>query len=579
MALITGTRFGSYEILSVLGVGGMGEVYRARDMQLNRDVAIKVLLNLSTDAQRLHRFEQEAQATAALNHPNILAIYHMGRYENAPYIVSELLEGETLRTLLKRNPLPVRKAVEYGIQFAHGLEAAHERGIVHRDLKPENLFITKDGRLKILDFGLAKLTQPLQSSEFGPGTLISGGTEPGVVMGTVGYMSPEQVRGESSDHRTDIFAFGVVLYEMLTGKRAFQKPTATETMTAILNEDPINVVDLVPNLPLGLQRIVHRCLEKGLEQRFQSAADLAFALETTVESSLSGQRPIIVPPPPETKTKNWLVPALAVLLILGLAGGVFLEWPKIRAHLAATQTPAEANSTLTPAPSKDAKAVGTASAIPTPPTPVVPAAPHQLTIPDTSAYNWFDSTSKQALVWYSTSADGSFRYFDGPGNDPQTGQTLTPVTPDFVASLHPPKPVPVAPSPKQKVASSTIAPKAKDKPVSDSATDSLQQDAQREALAQDAQNSLTSRNYRAALDTCAKVLGAAPGSQPCTAIRQHASIKLAEQYVNEASNYWEQGQFDQALKNADQALELDPANQKAAKLRQLALHMQTKPPK
>ena len=247
MAILTGTRFGSYEILSLIGAGGMGEVYRARDLQLNREVAVKVLLNLSTDPHRLQRFEQEARAAAALNHPNILAVYHMGRYEGAPYLVSELLSGENLRQIVKRGPLPVRKVIEYGVQIAHGLQAAHDRGIVHRDLKPENLFLTKESRVKILDFGLAKLTQPVQTSEYGPGT-IGGLTEPGVVMGTVGYMSPEQVRGESTDHRTDIFAFGAVLYEMLTGKRAFQRSNATETQAAILREDPTNILDLVPNL-------------------------------------------------------------------------------------------------------------------------------------------------------------------------------------------------------------------------------------------------------------------------------------------------------------------------------------------
>src|SRR5713226_1585827 len=257
MSLSFGTRLGPYEVLALLGAGGMGEVYRARDSQLGRDVAIKVLANLASDPERLRRFEQEARAAAALNHPNILAVYQLGVHQGAPYLVSELLEGETLREQIKRGRIPVRKAIDYGVQIARGLDAAHQKGIVHRDLKPENLFITRDERVKILDFGLAKLTQPLQPSEYGTST-VSTGTEPGVVMGTVGYMSPEQVRGDSSDHRTDIFALGAVLYEMLAGKRAFQKPTATETMTAILKEDPPNILDLVPNLPLGLQRILQR---------------------------------------------------------------------------------------------------------------------------------------------------------------------------------------------------------------------------------------------------------------------------------------------------------------------------------
>ena len=176
MAILTGTRFGSYEILSLIGVGGMGEVYRARDLHLNRDVAVKVLLNLSTDPQRLHRFGQEARAAGALNHPNILAVFHMGTYEGAPYLVSELLQGETLRQVLKRGPLSIRKVIDYGVQIAHGLEAAQQKGIVHRDLKPENLFLTRDGRIKILDFGLAKLTQPLQPSEYGTSTILRGRT-------------------------------------------------------------------------------------------------------------------------------------------------------------------------------------------------------------------------------------------------------------------------------------------------------------------------------------------------------------------------------------------------------------------
>ena len=222
MALIPGTRLGSYEILALLGAGGMGEVYRAHDSQLHRDVAVKVLANLSSDLDRLRRFEQEARAAAALNHPNILAVYQLGTHDGAPYLISELLEGETLRGQVSRSRLSMRKAVDYAVQIARGLAAAHEKGIVHRDLKPENVFVTRDGRVKILDFGLAKLFQPQEPSASGVSTLTEG-TDPGVVLGTIGYMSPEQVRGERSDHRTDIFAFGTILYEMLAGKRAFQK--------------------------------------------------------------------------------------------------------------------------------------------------------------------------------------------------------------------------------------------------------------------------------------------------------------------------------------------------------------------
>jgi serine/threonine protein kinase len=282
------TKLGEYEVKSLLGAGGMGEVYRARDARLGRDVAIKILPSLfSADSERLRRFEQEARAAAALNHPNILAVFQMGTYEGAPYLVSELLEGETLRELIKRGRMAVRKAIDYGVQIARGLAAAHEKGIVHRDLKPENLFVAKDGRVKILDFGLAKLTQPQSGSERNAPTLTED-TEEGVVMGTVGYMSPEQVRGQKADHRTDIFSFGAILYEMLAGKRAFQKPTSPETMTAILNEDPPGISQVTTSIPPALQRVVHRCLEKNPEQRFQSASDLAFALDALTESSGSG---------------------------------------------------------------------------------------------------------------------------------------------------------------------------------------------------------------------------------------------------------------------------------------------------
>src|ERR1700741_3890820 len=235
MTLAAGTKLDDYEIHVLLGAGGMGEVYRARDPALKRDVAIKVLPSfVSRDPDRLSRFEQEAQAAAALNHPNILAVH---QFDGSPYLVSELLEGSTLRQLLQRGPLPVRKAIDYGVQIAHGLAAAHEKGIVHRDLKPENLFVTKDGHVKILDFGLAKLMRRAPDPDATAATAAHE-TDPGMVMGTAGYMSPEQVRGENVDHRTDIFAFGAIQYEMLTGKRAFQRSTSAETMTAILNEEP-----------------------------------------------------------------------------------------------------------------------------------------------------------------------------------------------------------------------------------------------------------------------------------------------------------------------------------------------------
>jgi serine/threonine protein kinase len=255
----------------------MGEVYRARDTRLDRDVAIKVLPELvSSSPERLQRFEVEAKAAAALNHPNILAVYQMGTYAGVPYLVSELLEGKTLAESVRRGPLPLRKAIDYGVQIAQGLAAAHEKGIVHRDLKPDNLFVTKEGRVKILDFGLAKVVAPRDPAASAAPTL----TMPGVAMGTVGYMSPEQVRGLETDYRTDIFAFGAILYEMVMGKRTFERSTSADTMSAILNEDPEPISELAPETPVGLQRVVLRCLEKNPEQRFQSASDLAFALES-----------------------------------------------------------------------------------------------------------------------------------------------------------------------------------------------------------------------------------------------------------------------------------------------------------
>jgi Tol biopolymer transport system component len=257
----------------------MGEVYRARDSRLKREVAIKVLPKaLSLDADRLRRFEQEALATAALNHPNILAVFDIGTHDGAPYVVSELLEGETLRERLRGGAIPLRKTLDYALQIAHGLAAAHEKGIIHRDLKPENLFLTKDGRLKILDFGLAKLTQTDPASHTLLPTMTHA-TEAGAVMGTAGYMSPEQVRGIAVDARSDIFAFGAILYEMISGKRAFHRETAADTMSAILKEEPADLSETNRNMSPALERIVQHCLEKNPEQRFHSASDIAFDLE------------------------------------------------------------------------------------------------------------------------------------------------------------------------------------------------------------------------------------------------------------------------------------------------------------
>ena len=303
MTLNAGTRLGPYEILSPLGAGGMGEVYRAKDSRLAREVAIKVLpASFSNDADRLRRFEQEAKAAGLLNHPNITAVYDIGSHEGAPYVVSELLEGETLRAALAGGRLSPRKSIDYALQMAHGLAAAHEKGIVHRDLKPENLFVTKDGRLKILDFGLAKLTHAEEGS--GEKTNLptaAAGTEPGVVLGTLGYMAPEQVRGRQADVRSDIFSFGAILYEMLSGKRAFHGDSAADTMSAILREDPPELSLTNQSLPAGLERIVRHCLEKNPEQRFHSAHDLAFDLESLSGLSTPGARPVTVKPGPSRR--------------------------------------------------------------------------------------------------------------------------------------------------------------------------------------------------------------------------------------------------------------------------------------
>jgi len=287
MPLASGTQLGPYTIQSPLGAGGMGEVYRARDTRLGRDVALKILPeSFDHDANRLRRFEQETQAVAALNHPNILAIYDVGEHNSTPFLVSELLEGESLRAVLNRGPLPQRKVVEYAVQVSNGLAAAHDKGIVHRDLKPENLFVCRDGRVKILDFGLAKVAATAAVEPDGA-TMTSSQTAAGVVMGTASYMAPEQVRGEPVDPRTDMFAFGAALFEMLSGKRAFQRDTAAETMTSILRDDLPEITDLQPSIPPALDRIVRRCLEKSPDHRFQSAKDLAFALESLSQFSSS----------------------------------------------------------------------------------------------------------------------------------------------------------------------------------------------------------------------------------------------------------------------------------------------------
>jgi len=330
MALSPGSRLGPYEILAPLGAGGMGEVYRARDTRLGREVAVKVLpASLSEDPDRLRRFEQEARAASALNHPNIMTVYDVGEVAGTPFVVSELLEGVTLREALADSPLPVRKAVDYGVQIAQGLAAAHEKGIVHRDLKPENLFVTKDARVKILDFGLAKLMPQQADGSVTKAPTLTAGTEPGVVMGTVGYMSPEQVRGQPADHRSDIFAFGTVLHEMLTGARAFRGDSAIETMNSILKEEPPEASRSRPEVTPALDRIARRCLEKSPSERFQSARDLAFALTETASVSTIPAGPA---PAPARRSPMlalaWIGVALAVAL-----GVVFAVRPALRQRL------------------------------------------------------------------------------------------------------------------------------------------------------------------------------------------------------------------------------------------------------
>ena len=320
MTLPAGTRLGPYEVLAPLGAGGMGEVYRARDSRLKRDVAVKVLPpSYAKDPDRLRRFEREAEAAGALNHPNITAVYEFGTHDGSPYIATELLEGETLRARLAEGAIPVRKAADYAIQIAKGLSAAHEKGIVHRDLKPENLFVTPDGRVKILDFGLAKLA--LADEPEGQRTDLptaSIGTEPGVVLGTLGYMSPEQVKGKPADARSDIFALGTILHEMVSGQRTFQRGSAAETMSAILKEEPPDLSSTNRNVPPGLERVVRHCLEKSPEERFQSARDLAFDLEALSADSTSRSGAAAAAAP---KRRLRVAPALA-LLGLVLAGGL-----------------------------------------------------------------------------------------------------------------------------------------------------------------------------------------------------------------------------------------------------------------
>lgn len=311
-----GTRLGPYEIIAPIGAGGMGEVYRARDTRLGREVAIKTLLaGVAADSERLRRFEIEARAASQLSHPNILSIHDIGTADGQPYIVSELLEGENLREPLNRGPLLARKVIEIGVAVAGALAAAHTRGIVHRDLKPENVFLLRDGRPKVLDFGIAKLTSPPESGD-GAAPTMTALTDVGVAVGTLGYMSPEQVRGERVDHRSDIFALGAILHEMLTGGPAFRRDSRIATVNAILESDPPELPDEIPH---ALRRIVLRCVEKNQDERFQSARDLAFAL-----SALSGTMNTTAPATSRVRSGargvDWRLAAGAALLLAALTG-------------------------------------------------------------------------------------------------------------------------------------------------------------------------------------------------------------------------------------------------------------------
>jgi serine/threonine protein kinase/Tol biopolymer transport system component len=315
---MTGQVIGHYRVLEKIGAGAMGEVFRARDERLGRDVALKLIRPASSDnPDHLRRFELEARAAAALNHPNIVAVYDVGFNEGSPYIVCELLQGKTLRKRLAEGALPVRLAADYALQIVQGLIAAHDHRIIHRDLKPENLFVTTDGRVKILDFGVAKL-QPSPEDSGRSVEELTTVTKSGAVVGTVAYMSPEQLRGKPVDHRSDIFGVGAILYEMLTGRRAFRGETEVDTITAVLREDPPETNLEQSGVPASFQQVVRHCLEKEPENRFQSARDLGFALETLSDSS-GGRVARFRSPRWQARTLPWAVAGgllVATLLLL-----------------------------------------------------------------------------------------------------------------------------------------------------------------------------------------------------------------------------------------------------------------------
>ncbi|MDQ6891755.1 MAG: protein kinase [Acidobacteriota bacterium] len=333
MTVAPGTRLGPYEILSPLGAGGMGEVYRARDARLERDAAVKVLPEaLASNAERLKRFEKEARSASALNHPNIVTVYDIGTTDGVSWIAMERVDGETLRKLAAAGPLPLKKLLAYGTQIAEGLAKAHATGIVHRDLKPENVMVTREGTVKILDFGLAKLTAPSpDSAELTNSPTMSIGTEAGVVVGTVGYMSPEQATGSAVDFRSDQFSFGSILYEMATGNRAFSRGSAPETMTAIIRDEPEPLATAAPSTPVPFRWIVERCLAKDTEERYASTKDLARDLgrlrEGFSEGSLSGAVPAAAPAAPRRRRLG-LALAAVIVAVAAAAGALAMRRPR-----------------------------------------------------------------------------------------------------------------------------------------------------------------------------------------------------------------------------------------------------------
>jgi eukaryotic-like serine/threonine-protein kinase len=319
MTLSSGSQLGHYQILSPLGKGGMGEVYRAKDLRLGREVAIKVLSDrFSDDKNSLSRFEREGKALASLAHPNILSIFDFGTEEGTSYAVMEILDGETLRSLLSHSTFSWKKAVGITIPIVEGLAAAHSKGITHRDLKPENVFVTADGQIKILDFGLARQERAVSEEQRSEAGTISRLTEPGIAVGTVPYMSPEQVRGDAVDARSDIFSFGCVLYEMIAGQRPFAGNSAADTSAAILKDDPQKITELGKTIPVELERIILRCLEKHPDQRVQSARDLAYDLKNILGNSTATK----TLPVSSARSRSALL-VLVIILTLLLAGSIW----------------------------------------------------------------------------------------------------------------------------------------------------------------------------------------------------------------------------------------------------------------